>query len=261
MAFKSLKEFNESRYGGWFLLRNDGDHADVTFLYRNVNDVLMAEVHYIKTPEYSGYVHCTGRGCPACAKKIRVQSKLFIPVYNFDANEVQFWDRGSRFEQQFTSAVLEKHPNPSEVVFTVTRHGEAGSKDTRYAIAGKARNNILPYDVVLAHNNITFPDGYSAICKEFTSDQLYALLNSSESSAPTVDNMPDYQVTPRTSYAASVDNLPEIPSTPDLGALPDYKPAESSSLPVSSAVPTLSDEELLAKSQLTEDDMPPEVDF
>mgnify|MGYP007065811507 CR=1 FL=1 len=82
MAFKSMKTYNDERYHGFFLLRNDGDFADVIFLYQNIEDVLVADVHYIKSAKKSGYVHCCGEGCPACAKGIRVQTKLFIPVYN-----------------------------------------------------------------------------------------------------------------------------------------------------------------------------------
>ena len=65
MAFKTAREYNEDRFGGLFLLRNDGDYADVIFLYRSLDDVLIADTHYIKSADYSGYVHCCGRGCPA----------------------------------------------------------------------------------------------------------------------------------------------------------------------------------------------------
>ena len=82
MGFKSVTSYNEEKFNGLFLLRNDGDSADVIFLDRNIDDVLVADTHYVKSADYSGYVHCCGKGCPACAKGIRIQTKLFIPLYN-----------------------------------------------------------------------------------------------------------------------------------------------------------------------------------
>ena len=80
MAFKKMTEYNEEKFGNFFRLVNDGDFADVVFLYRSTHDVLVADVHYVKTPDYSGYVQCLERGCPACSEGIRIQSKLFIPM-------------------------------------------------------------------------------------------------------------------------------------------------------------------------------------
>lgn len=61
MGFKSVKSYNDARYGGMFLLKNDGDYADVIFMYQDIEDVLVADTHYIKSPDYSGYVHCCGK--------------------------------------------------------------------------------------------------------------------------------------------------------------------------------------------------------
>jgi len=109
MAFKTVKTYNEEKFGGLFLLRNDGDFADVVFLYQSIDDVLVADTHYIKSSEYTGYVHCCGSGCPACAKGIRVQTKLFIPLYNIQDHEIQFWDRTMRFEPQLNQDVFSNH--------------------------------------------------------------------------------------------------------------------------------------------------------
>ena len=215
MAFKKLKDYNEDRFGGWFLLRDDGDYADVIFLYQSTDDVLVADTHYIKSSDYSGYVHCCGRGCPACNKNIRVQSKLFIPMFNITDKEVQFWDRSTRFEYQLMKDVFEKYPNPSEIVFRITRHGEAGSMDTRYEISARARNNIYSYEKLLSENSIAFPDSYNSICKEYTTDELYDVLNSGESTSVSYNDMPDYEVKPRES--TKVTETPDIPESENLG--------------------------------------------
>lgn len=198
MGFKTVKNYNEERFGGMFILRNDGDSADVIFLYRNMDDVLVADTHYIKSPEYSGYVHCCGRGCPACAKGIRVQTKLFIPVYNLTENQLQFWDRSMQFEPQLNQDVFAKYPNPSEFVFRITRKGAPRDVNTTYSIMAVAKNTELSYDKICADNNTTFPEHYSKVCKDISSGDLYRMINSSNTEASTpVSEMPSYSVTPR----------------------------------------------------------------
>ena len=199
MAFKSVEQYNEERFGSFFLLRDDGDYADVIFLYEKPEDMLVAEVHYVKSPIYSGYVHCCGRGCPACEKKIRVQTKLFIPVYNIEADEIQFFDRGIRFEPQMQRDVFRHYPNPSQVVWRITRHGAAGSIDTYYTIAAVGRNSIGTYPEILAKFNAAMPDYYSNVCKEFSASELRDMLNTSseEASASDISSLPEFNVSPR----------------------------------------------------------------
>lgn len=205
MAFKTVKSYNDEKFNGLFLLRNDGDYADVIFMYRNEDDALIAETHYIKSADYSGYVHCIGRGCPACAKDIRVQTKLFIPLYNITDNELQFWDRSNRFESQLMHDVFQQYPNPSEYVFRITRHGAAGSIDTTYEIVGISKNTYKSYSQILAENNASFPEYYNKVCREWTGDQMYNALNTSANSSYGYgDNMPNYQPQPRHSgYSSS----------------------------------------------------------
>ena len=201
--FKSVKTYNEEKFGGLFLLRNDGDYADVIFLYPSIDDVLVAETHYIKSADYSGYVHCCGKGCPACAKGIRVQTKLFIPLYNLTTNQVEFWDRSIRFEPQLSQDVFGKFPNPSEFVFRITRKGVTGDVNTIYHITAVGKNSIFPYEDILKANNIVFPAYYENICREMSIKQLADTLTASVGSADTTSydttsTMPNYQVTPRT---------------------------------------------------------------
>lgn len=199
MAFKKMTEYNEERYGNMFLLRNDGDSADVVILYRSIEDVLVADVHYIKSPEYSGYVHCCGRGCPACSKGIRVQNKLFIPLYNIKEKQIQFFDRSTRFENILQSEVFSKFSDPTEYVFRITRRGEAGSMDTRYEIVPVGTNTDpnLSYDNILKSANTSFPDAYESICKDLSPDKLQDMLNVHDSENTDYGEMPSYQVTPR----------------------------------------------------------------
>lgn len=209
MAFKSFDKYMEDKNKNLFLLPEDKDYADVIFLYRSVKDVLVADTHYIKSPDYSGYVHCCGNGCPACAKGIRVQTKIFIPLYNYKTNRIEFWDRTNRFERQLQADVLSKFPNPSEWVFRITRNGASGSIDTTYSIMPEGRNASFPYEAILSSQHATFPDEYSTVCRDYSPGELSTLLNSnaaSSSSSSTVTY--DYVPSPRASASSYV-----VPST------------------------------------------------
>ena len=218
MAFKSIKAYNEERFGGMFTLRNDGDYADVIFMYEKDDDVLVADTHYIKSADYSGYVHCCGRGCPACTKGLRVQNKLFIPLYNLTTNKIEFWDRTIRFEPQLHQEVFAKYPNPSEVVFRITRKGAAGDIHTTYSILAINRNNVMSFGEICAKNGITFPDYYSNVCKEVGATELSGLLTNSLNSAEgsSASTLPEYQATPRVSIPNAVANTSSLDSIPTL---------------------------------------------
>lgn len=204
MAFKTVDEFNKERgYDNYFSLRNDGDSAEVIFLYRSTQDVLVADAHYIKSADYTGYVHCCGRGCPACGKGISVRNKLFVPMYNLTTQRIEFWDRSMFFENQLQQDVFSKFPNPSEYVFTITRHGMARDVNTTYEITATSKNTIMPYDVILAKFNTKVPDVYNNVIREFSAGELNMMLNNPSPTANTsaeASALPDYQVTPRAAY-------------------------------------------------------------
>lgn len=202
MAFKSVEQFNDDRYHGLFRLVNDGDHADVIFLYQSIKDMLVAQAHYIKSADYSGYVHCCEQGCPACSKGIRVQTKLFIPVYNIEKDEIEFWDRNMKFEPVMEQSVFNRFPNPSEFVFRITRHGEPNDINTTYSIEAVGKNAIGPYGVLLAKFQTKMPDAYSVVIRDVTSSQLATMLQNSGSEASS--NMPDYTPIPRAGYQSAM---------------------------------------------------------
>lgn len=222
MAFKSFTQYQADKNGEFFVLPNDGDSADVVFLYRGMEDVLVADVHYINTSTYKGYVHCCGDGCPAChhgEKGIRKDTKLFIPLYNLKKDKIEFWDRSTFFEQTLQKYVFGPFPTPWEAVFRVTRHGEANSRDTKYEIVPIGRNTSMSYDAILSRFNMTLPEGYSTICKEMTASDMRAALNSIGAAAdlqdysytpvPRGESTPDISV-PVTQYSAPPETVPPV---------------------------------------------------
>lgn len=195
MAFKKLSEYNAEKFENKFVLRDNGDSADVIFLFRSEDDVMAAEAHYINSADYSGYVHCNGRGCPACAKSIRVQHKLFVPLYNVTKQKIEFWDRTIKFEPQLMRDVFRMYPNPSDYVFKITRKGAARDINTTYDIRVIANNNLMTYDQIMQSVNSQMPDYYENIIKEFDSATLYDMLNVTTEQAET--DLPSYKIIPR----------------------------------------------------------------
>ena len=220
MAFKTVEQFNEDKHRNKFVLTDDKESADVVFLYQSYRDMLVADAHYIRYPEYSGYVHCCGAGCPICTLKkadgtlaIKKQTRLFIPVYNINkinpdtgtAGVIEFWDRTPKFEQQFKQDVFANYPNPSEFVFKVIRHGVANDLETRYEIRAIGRNVVpgMSFKEILAKFNATMPDYYENIIKSYTIAELTEMMQTSNSnSVGTVTQ--DYVPIPRAGYQSSI---------------------------------------------------------
>lgn len=205
MAFKSVEQFNDERYHGKFRIPDDGGTQDIIFLYQKKADMLVADAHYIKSssPE-SGYVHCIGTGCPACKKGIRVQPKLFIPLYNIASGEIEFWDRNmnSGFLAQLDRDVFDKFSNPSEFVFRITRRGGYKDRETRYDIAAVGRNSVMSYEQILAKFNATMPAYYENVIKSVSINELTDMLQSSGSDNSSA--IPDYVPVPRAGYQSSI---------------------------------------------------------
>lgn len=213
MGFRTAEEVREEKYEGKFVLQNDKDYADVILLYRSTKDVLVADVHYIKSNAYNGYAHCLGAGCPACARGIRTQTKLFIPMYvrnigGKPVNQLLFWDRTMKFEPQLNAQVFNSIANPSEYVYRITRNGAYHDINTTYNFT-LVGSNHMSYDEILASVNTKMPDAYEMICKSADAVVMNSWLNSA--SAENLSTLPDYTPAPRVSVSAT--------SEPDLNCV------------------------------------------
>ena len=215
MAFKSVEQYTEERYHSTFRLVDNGETADVIILYQSRADMLHADVHYVKSDNYSGYVHCLGKGngCPVCALKrndgsplIRLQEKLFIPLYNIAKDRIEFWDRtwNNGFIAQLDREVFNIYSNPSEYVFKITREGEFNDKDTRYKFTAVGRNCVMSYEQILAKFQATMPEYYDNVVKSFSISELTTMLQSTQQSNPTSVDMPAYTPIPRSGYQSSI---------------------------------------------------------
>jgi len=235
MGFKSIEQYNKDKYGKAFVLKDDGHYADVIILHRSIEDILIASgVHYITSESYSGYVHCLGKGCPACnfikpdgEKGLWKMEKLFIPLYNIAANEVQYFDRSARFETQyvrevFTAAV----PDPTQVVYRITRKGVAGDIDTKYHIQAVRENNEISFEDICEQHGVTFPEFYTDLCKSMDVIEMQRIIDSEygTNAANNTANTSAYGATPRVDTPTSYIPTTEESLVEDFGDSDDDIP-------------------------------------
>ena len=125
--------------GGFFSLSNDGDTAQVRFMYNGIDDVEGYAVHQIEVDGKKRYVNCLREynepvdKCPLCANNSVVLAKLFVPVYDIDADTTKVWERGKKFFAKMSS-LCAHYPDVIHHTFEIERHGKKGDTSTTYEI-------------------------------------------------------------------------------------------------------------------------------
>src|SRR5260370_8767282 len=66
-------------------VRLDGNEA---LLLPFTTDALPVRLHYLESPAYRGYVHCTGTGCLLCRIGRRPEERDLLPAYDAIARTV-----------------------------------------------------------------------------------------------------------------------------------------------------------------------------
>lgn len=131
----------------FFKLENDRDTAKVRFMYNDINDVQLDVVHEVDVGGKKRYVNCLRTydepvdNCPMCKAGMRPQIKLFVPVYNINAGEVQFWQRGKSFIGQISSFCDRYKPLVGTVI-EIERNGKKGEQTTKYNFYPDAADGV-----------------------------------------------------------------------------------------------------------------------
>jgi len=141
--------------GGYFGLANDGNVAQVRFLYNGIDDVEGLSVHQVQVNEKKRYVNCLRSYgdpldvCPFCREKKATSAKLFIPVYNVDEDKIQIWERGKTFFQKM-SGLCSRYSNSDNPlvshIFEIERHGKRGDTSTTYEIYEQSQDDTVLED-------------------------------------------------------------------------------------------------------------------
>lgn len=144
--------YGNSGGAGWFQLKDDRDTAKVRFMYNTVDDMSMNVVHEAEVNGKKRYINCIRThdepvdNCPLCRAGYKQQVKMFIPVFNEDANEVQFWSKGRTFASQLVSLASRYNPLCATVM-EIERQGRKGEQTTRYQIYPDKTDNTTLDDM------------------------------------------------------------------------------------------------------------------
>lgn len=137
----NIEQYNSGSSGnsGYFSLKDDKDTARVRFLYEGAEEVEGFTVHRVAVGDRERYVNCLVEeggsitDCPFCQAKYPKFAKLFIPLYNEDADQLQVWERGQKFYGTI-SGLCARYPNLVSRTFDIERNGKKGEQTTTYSV-------------------------------------------------------------------------------------------------------------------------------
>lgn len=205
----------------FFALKNDKDVATVRFMYNNVDDIEGYAVHQIELPDgKKRYVSCLRSynepvdHCPLCAAGFRVLAKLYVPLYDVDADEVKLWERGKTFYSKLSSLCARYKPLVGGT-FEIERNGKPGDTKTSYEVYPVATDETTLTDLP----EVPDPVGTIILDKSFEELQDYIETGNLEVSGNTDEEPPRRRPaqTPQNSANARPGRAQQ-PSRPQAGA-------------------------------------------
>ncbi len=160
MARIKASDFEQQKQNsntGYFRLVDDGDTARVRFLYNTSDDIEMFSVYQVDVNGKKRWVNSLRNynepleKCPfSRLSGVKLQNKLFIPIYNIDENCVQIWERGFTYQKKLEPIAKRFEPIYSAVV-EISRSGRKGDKETTYNFFLEGRDDnfdISKVDVI-----------------------------------------------------------------------------------------------------------------
>lgn len=136
-------KFASSNGNDFFTLENDGDSAEVTFLYDDPDggDIDYFLVHEVEIGGKRRYVNCNAldddgehlhpENCPLCENGYPRIEKLFLQLYNHGSQKVETWDRGRTYVPKITT-YINRYKKLVTQPFELIRNGKKGDTNTSY---------------------------------------------------------------------------------------------------------------------------------
>lgn len=141
---------NMGNGGNSFFKLGEGKSAMVRFLYNVLDDMVPMACHSCRIPgrQYPVDVLCAREtqdspisDCIYCSEGSNIVARYLIPIYNEDAQEIQYWVRSGKFEKKLTAHVEDingKAPIAGQV-FKIIRTGSG--TDTDYELIKTGEND------------------------------------------------------------------------------------------------------------------------
>jgi len=207
-------------YGGsgaksFFQLKNDGDVANVRFMYNGLEDIKGYAVHEITLGDKKASVNCLRAynepksKCPFCEAGNLQRAKLYLALYDVDEGEVRIWERGKTFAQKVSSICSRYAKADSPLVshtFDIERHGKPKDTSTTYEVYETGRDNTRLEDLP------EVPEILGNIVLDKTADDMIYYLD--EGCFPNNDGAPERGNNADRQRTDSTDNYPTGRRTP-----------------------------------------------
>lgn len=142
VGFNEFDNYKSEGNASYFKLKDDKDVAQVRFMYNGIEDVEGVAVHTVEVEgsQYGRDVNCLRAynepidECPLCKAGLKPKVKIFIPLYNVDADEVQIWTRSKSYGATLSGLCSRyaKKGNLVNNIFEIERNGKKGDKQTQY---------------------------------------------------------------------------------------------------------------------------------
>lgn len=152
IKINEAENYKSGSSAGFFNLKDDHDTAVVRFMYNDIDDVDIDVVHEIEVDGKSRNVNCLRSyddpidDCPLCKAGYRQKLKMFVPVFNVDAGEVQMWQRGKTFATQL-SGLCNRYKPLVGTLIEIERQGKKGDQQTRYQMYPQKSDNTTLEDL------------------------------------------------------------------------------------------------------------------
>ena len=201
---KNSEEGNKSSKISFFTLKNDGDSAIVRFQFDTTDSLEVFCTHGVYINNKFTKINCLRTPleplskCPLCEAGTAVSYKILLKLVEYtrteknsvisgnkDANGVyipqgKIWERTEHFAQLLYS-YIEEYGDLSDLLFKITRRGEAGSLKTTYDITLANpkiyKDEFFPKDFSMFEN--VHPEKF--VFKDKTYEEMINLINATES--------------------------------------------------------------------------------
>lgn len=138
----------------FFVLKNNGDTAQVRFLVKDVADLeqYVFETHRVKIGDYENKVACIGKEC-VCCREGRPSLRVYLPVWNINTNQLEMWERGIADIKSVMNLIEKYGKKFGELyncVFEIKRNGAKGDNNTTYSIMFEDNDPVDNVDTLKA---------------------------------------------------------------------------------------------------------------
>lgn len=204
----NYQQKDDKPYVGYFTLKNDKDYAIVRIMHDSPADFDMVTGHRFTVNDKLRMVNCLREDlndpvekCPLCAAGKKTEDKIYIHLIEYSMDPQgqiiatpKIWERSASYANTLINYINEYGPL-SDVIFKLTRNGEAGSKKTTYDLMYTNPNVYRPE---LYPKKSELFEGYKAVGNAvwtLKADKLNEMLSGAPAS--TTPSQAPVEVTPR----------------------------------------------------------------